>query len=405
MSGAARVLAPALALWALVCASGCPGPAGGGGPSPSPSPSAGVSPSEGAQVSPSASLAPLTSAARGARRRIALFIPHDDLFWRDFRGFMRAATAQLGMDLEVHLAANNRELMKDQLRRATSGPAPVDAVVFQNFKECAGDLLEIADAAGVPSFLVNAGVSEAERGLPRQRHPRWIGSMLPDDVRAGRLLGDLLIDEAQRRGLVDAAGKVQLVGLAGFVSDASSRDRIEGLEAALAARQDAVLHQVVPTDWGREAGAGKAKALLRRFPAAAVVWTASDALALGAMDALSALGRQPGSDSLVGGIDWSPEGLEAVRSGGLYVTVGGHFMEGGWVAVLLHDYFAGRDFAGQGVVFQTPMRAITQAEVERFHAQIVAAEWTRIDFRRLSSAGRDPGYAFDPVEVLTGLGR
>jgi ABC-type sugar transport system substrate-binding protein len=349
----------------------------------------------------SASPAPSDS-PRERSKRVALFLPHEDLFWRDFSAFMGAAAGQLGLELECHLAENNRELMKEQLQAATSGDQPAAVVVFQDFKQAGPDLLRIAEEAGVPAFVVNAAVSAEACGLPRERYAQWIGTMESDGEAAGYSLGQLLAEEAKQRGLLDAEGKIHMIALAGIVSDVSSVARLDGLQRAIAERGDVILHQVVPTDWSRAEGKLKAAELLKRFPSTAVVWAASDPLALGAVESLKAAGRKPGEDALVGGFDWTAEALEAVREGELHTTIGGHFMEGGWVAVLLHDYLAGHDFGGRQVEFHTPMQPITKTNVERFYAAISAAEWDRVDFLALTrpQAGE---YMFDPVQTLEQL--
>jgi len=382
----------------LLFALGCP-PA-----QVSPPPKA--SPSKSAEPTPSAS-SPGTP-SQGGPKRIAVFIPHEDLFWKDFVSFMDAGASQLGMVLEPHLAKNSRELMKEQLRQATSGPERVDAVVFQNFKESGEDLLRIANEAGVPAFLVNAGLEETGKlGEPREKLGAWVGTMLPDDEGAGHRLAVLLVKRALAEGRVGQDGKVHLIALAGIVSDKSSKDRVAGLKRAVRERgEEVVLHQVVPTDWSYEEGRSKGASLLERFPATTVVWTASDSLALGAVASLEELGRQPGVEVLVGGFDWTAEALAAIRAGKLTTTIGGHFMEGGWVAVLLHDYLEGTDFAPRGVEFRTPMLPITRDNVERFQAAIVAAEWGKVDFKALcAEAGGSEAYSFDPVETLADLSK
>ena len=337
------------------------------------------------------------------RPRVALFVPHRDPFWREFRRFMRAACEQLELGYEDHLAHNNREEMKAQLRAAVRGPNPVDVVVFQNFKECGPDLLRLAEEAGVPAFLCNAGVERAECGEARGRFSRWIGTMVPDNERSGYDLAVLLCDAARERGLADAEGKVHVIALAGIVSDESSVAHVRGLERAAREREEIVLHQVTSTDWSEAEGELKSAALLRRFPQASVVWTASAPLALSAIRSLRRVGRRPGEDCLVGGYDWTSETLGAVEQGTLYATLGGHFMEGGWVAVLLRDYLRGEDFARRRHTFTTPMRAITRENVRRFLPAIQAARWDAVDFAAYSAPEGD--YRFDPVAVLDGLSR
>lgn len=377
----------AIALGAVALAlAGCPKPT----PTPPTSQPSAVSSASESEAPP-----------RSGAKRVAMFIPHEDLFWRDFIGFMKSASKQLELELEVHLAENNRELMKEQLRKATAGPGRVDAVVFQNFKKCGEDLLKIADDAGVPAFLVNAGVGKSY-GAPRERHSNWIGTMESDGESAGYALASLLADEAKKRGLLNGDGKVHMIALAGIVSDAGSSERVQGLQRAVAERGDIVLHQVVPTDWSREEGKRKAAVLLERFPLTVAVWAASDPLALGAVESAKALGRKPGEDLILGGFDWTHEALDAVERGELYTTIGGHFMEGGWALVLVHDFLAGKDFAKKQVEFQTPMRPITKENVSRYSPVISAADWGNFDFLQLTDPAEK--YTFDPVETLAKLG-
>ncbi|HBP19740.1 MAG TPA: hypothetical protein DEA08_18365 [Planctomycetes bacterium] len=338
------------------------------------------------------------------RQRVALFVPHKDPFWREFRRFMRAACEQLDLGYEVHLAHNNREEMKAQLRAAVAGPDPVDVVVFQNFKQCGPDLLRMAQDAGVRAFLCNAGVEAGECGRARERYSQWIGTMVPDNEGSGYDLAVLLADAAREQGLSDGQGKVHMIALAGIVSDESSVAHVRGLERAVRERDDIVLQQVMPTDWSETEGELKSATLLRRFPETSVVWTASAPLALSAIRSLRRVGRRPGEDCLVGGYDWTGETLTAVKEGSLYATLGGHFMEGGWVAVLLRDYLDGQDFARQRCEYATPMRAITRQNVERFLPAIRAARWGEVDFQSYRAKGRGD-YRFDPVAVLDGLSR
>lgn len=77
-----------------------------------------------------------------------------------------------------------------------------------------------------------------------------------------------------------------------------------------------------------------------------IVWAANDPMALGAVEAARLSGAIPGSNFFVGGINWDEPALAAIKDGVLSVSVGGHFMTGGWELVMLYDYHHGRDFSG-----------------------------------------------------------
>ncbi len=94
------------------------------------------------------------------------------------------------------------------------------------------------------------------------------------------------------------------------------------------------------------------------------------------------LGRTPGKDIFIGGCGWYVPAIEMVREGTLTVTVGGHFMEAGWVMVLLHDYHHGKDFMSDTV--ETAMYPIDKSNVEKYMKIFGKQEWNKIDFRKFS---------------------
>ncbi len=75
------------------------------------------------------------------------------------------------------------------------------------------------------------------------------------------------------------------------------------------------------------------------------------------------MGLDPGKDILFGGCGWYAPAIKKVQDGTLATTVGGHFMEGGWVMVLIHDYHHGRDFISDPI--ETAMYSIDKSNVEK----------------------------------------
>ena len=277
---------------------------------------------------------------------IVLFTPREahDHFWGPFADFMSEAADDFGIRLEVQFAGGSRNMMAEQIREVCKRAEKPDGVVFQSFKRGGQLFLRIADRHGVPAFLVNAGLPKKQSetlGEPRTQLKHWLGQMLPSDYEAGFQLANALIDEASRDPLrFGDDGKVHVIGFNGIVSDSASAERFAGLQKAIAQRQEeAVLDQVVAADWNQELARRRCRVLHRRHPSASVVWSASDPMALGAMQALQEIGLTPGKDIIIGGVDATPEAMEAIEQGTLFATVGGHVLEGGWTVVLLHDFF------------------------------------------------------------------
>jgi ABC-type sugar transport system substrate-binding protein len=91
----------------------------------------------------------------------------------------------------------------------------------------------------------------------------------------------------------------------------------------------------------------------------------------------------PGQDIFTGGVDWTKEGVDAVKSGIMTATMGGHFMEGGWAVVLLYDYFHGADFAEESVDMRSPMVALTKENIDAY-IRFSQSDWEQIDFTKFS---------------------
>lgn len=326
----------------------------------------------------------LLSCGSAKRPQIALFTPRaaNDAFWSRVANFMGAACDDLGMDLTVYYANDSRtEMEKQILEAARSGN--VDALVFQNFKEGGAEFLKIAEATKVPAFLINAGVGE-DLGAPRQQLQYWIGQMTPNDEGAGYDLANILIRVARDNGAADADGVVHMVGINGLLADMAALERVKGLKRAVAEQPDVVLHEVVAANWKHDLAQMRFLGLKETYPQTTVVWTASDLMGVGVVDGIEELGLMPNADVFTGGVDWATEGVEMVKQGKMTASLGGHFMEGGWAAVLLHDYFQGQDFASEKVTFRSRMQAITPDNAMAYYDRLMQRNWDSVDFTRFS---------------------
>lgn len=317
--------------------------------------------------------------------RLALFSTRapGDMFWGPFEDFMRAACDDLGMELTVYYAEGDHFKLLEQARSVLADPQKADFLVVANFKRQAIKVLELAEKAKRPVFIVNSGLfPEDNAGAPRQKFHSWIGELLPDDEAAGALLARILLSRAS----VAEDGLYHMLAIEGNPSDSASIERLKGLKRSLEGRSDVLLEQIVPAHWEPEQAREKFTILKKRYPLANVCWTASDGMALGVAQAAQELGLKPNLDIFTGGVDWAREGLEGVKSGQMAATIGGHFMEGTWVAVLIYDYLHGRDFASESLRLRSTQTAITQENVDFFLEKLAPEPWAGIDFRRFSKA-------------------
>src|SRR5690606_23816553 len=110
-------------------------------------------------------------------------------------------------------------------------------------------------------------------------------SLVPRAEDAGYLTAKALIEEGLRNGLADQHGSMQMVALYGDRSSDSSVRRNQGLLRALSEHPQVQLLQAVSSDWRRDKAQLQAQHLLRRYPQVRLVWSGSDQIAFGAMQA------------------------------------------------------------------------------------------------------------------------
>ncbi|MBK7005483.1 MAG: ABC transporter substrate-binding protein [Burkholderiales bacterium] len=285
-------------------------------------------------------------------------------------------------------------------------------IVMQNMKKTAPQIIEMAHKHNVRVLLFNSGLEEEETrvyGVPREKYSNWIGQILPDDAGAGYQLAKMIVGAAREKGLSNPAGKVEMLALGGTVSDSSAIERNKGLTRYLQAHTaDVVLNrgQALPGDWESAKAASVFEAAFDGHPTTTVVWNANDNMAMGVLGkAKDKFGKTPGKDIMVGGIDWNPENLKAVKQGQIAATLGGHFMEGAWVMVLVNDYAKGVDFQTEGVSLKSELGAITAANIAKFERALGDRSFEKvdkIDFSKFSKASNPAlkTYKFSLDEVL-----
>lgn len=326
-----------------------------------------------------------------ARPSVVFLSPDDSRFWQLVAGFMEAVAEDLEVDLEVQYDRESHRfsylrMAKDVLSREDKP----DYLLFMCKEHVTESMLRLADGAGVKTFTFNTDVPDAARasiGMPRSVLSGWLGHLSPDNIAAGRSLVTLLGKQAEQLGLASGPS-IPMVALSGTLDSSATKDRNGGLLAA-AVQQRSELMQLVYANWSGTLAREKTEVLLKRYPNTVSIWSASDGMAMGAIEAARNAGRTPGKDLLVGGVDWEPEALESIRQGELLVSLGRHFMGGGLALLLLHDYHHGQDFGDMSpdYVFRYKLEPATRDNVERVQRIMDSKNWSAIDFRRFSRVG------------------
>jgi ribose transport system substrate-binding protein len=161
-----------------------------------------------------------------------------------------------------------------------------------------GNAIMLANKAGIPVLTLDRGANVGDV----KAH------IASDNVAGGKMAGDYIASKLGKN--IDV---IQLEGIAGT---SAARDRGEGFAQAVKANGFKVLASQ-PADFDRTKGLNVMENLLAAHPDVKAVFAQNDEMALGAMRATQAAGKQV----LIVGFDGTDDGKAAVKSGKLGATV------------------------------------------------------------------------------------
>jgi len=166
-----------------------------------------------------------------------------------------------------------------------------------------------AKAAGIPVILLDRNVDQslAKAGTD---YVTFIGS---DFIDEGKRVAEWLVK--------NNGGKTKIIQLEGTVGSSPANDRKKGFDDAINAAGGFEMLASQSGDFARDKGRQVAEALLQAHPDANVIYAHNDEMAMGAIAALEAIGKKPGTDVIVLSIDGGKEAVQAVVDGKINAVV------------------------------------------------------------------------------------
>lgn len=317
------------------------------------------------------------------KTKISFVIPRtvEDIFYRLVVDFTQIAANNMDIELNVIEADNNYRDVHTKVTKSFNIGNKTDAVITVSDRESGINILKNCEKYKIPFMIENASILDKSVGLPRENYKYYIGEMLPDDEKAGYLLAKYLISKSP----VSSDGNIYLIAISGTFASSASFQREKGLYRALSEHPNVKLNQLVRANWSKDLAKLKTKVLKIRYPNTTVVWTASDGMAIGASLGIKQLNLESGKDVFIGGVDWSKDGVEAVKNGLIQVSAGGHFMETAWALITTYDYLKGEDFiSSEGLNIKTDMSLITTDNIDEYKVLFDKSKWKNIDFKKFS---------------------
>ena len=240
----------------------------------------------------------LSAATQAAEQSMALVVSTlNNPFFVTLKEGAEAKAKELGYQMVVLDSQNDpaKELanVEDLTVRKVSA-----ILVNPTDSAAVGNAIMLANKAGIPVLTLDRGANVGEV----KAH------IASDNIAGGKMAGDFIASKLGKN--IDV---IQLEGIAGT---SAARDRGEGFAQAVKANGFKVLASQ-PADFDRTKGLNVMENLLAAHPDVKAVFAQNDEMALGALRATQAAGKQV----LIVGFDGTDDGKAAVKSGKLGATV------------------------------------------------------------------------------------
>ncbi|MEV6300206.1 ABC transporter substrate-binding protein [Actinoplanes sp. NPDC051861] len=223
--------------------------------------------------------------------------------WRtaNTKSIQESATAA-GIDLQFSDAQGKQENQITAIRNFIT--QKVDVIAFSPVVTSGWDaVLKEAKDAGIPVILTDRAVDSQDTSL----YESFIGS---DFVVEGQKAGDWLVKEYE--GKTDPVNVVELQGTTG---SAPAIDRQKGFAEKIAANPNIKVVKSQTGDFKRSDGKTVMEQFLQSTPDIDVLYAHNDDMGLGAIEAIEAAGKKPGTDIKIITVDAVKDGMTALADG------------------------------------------------------------------------------------------
>lgn len=232
----------------------------------------------------------------------------DDVFLSRLRGYvLDQSKTYPDMKVQFEDAQGAVDKQLSQVQNFINGKVdviivnPVDTQGTKNMSEA-------ARKAKIPLIYLNRMPSDSKMG----DGVSYIGS---DEVEAGRLQMEYLAEKVKDRKSVNVAI------MKGLLSNDATRFRTQGAKEVIAKHPNMHVTLEDTAKWMREDGMNLMNNWILAGDKIDILSANADEMAIGAAMAIKSNGLTPGKDILVGGTDGGPNGLQAIKTGLLTVTV------------------------------------------------------------------------------------
>lgn len=244
--------------------------------------------------------APATPAASSTKTIGLAVSTLNNPFFVDLRDGAQAAADKAGFKLTVVDAQNDSAKQVSQIEDLIT--KKVDLILINpTDSNAVVPAIEQANKANIPVITVDRGAAGG----------KVVAHVASDNVAGGKMAGDLIV---QLTG-----GKGQIVELEGIAGTSAARDRGKGFHDAVDSKADLKVVAKQPADFDRAKGLKVMENILQANPDIVAVFAHNDEMALGALEAIKAAGKE--AQIKVVGFDATADAVKAVQEKKLAATV------------------------------------------------------------------------------------
>ena len=241
---------------------------------------------------------------------------------------IKDAAPKAGITLKFSDAQQKQENQIKALRSFIA--QKVDVIGFSPVVESGWDtVLKEAKAAKIPVILVDRGIDSKDDSL----YVTKIGSDFHEE---GMKAGKWLLENYKK------PGDVKIVELQATVGSAPAIERKKGFEEVIKADPRFKIVRSQTGDFTRAKGKEVMEAFLKTDANIDVLYAHNDDMAIGAIQAIEAAGKKPGSDIIIIGVDAVKGAFEAMMAGKMNVTVECNPQMGPQLMDIVKDIVAGK---------------------------------------------------------------
>ncbi|GAA1636041.1 ABC transporter substrate-binding protein [Actinoplanes couchii] len=257
---------------------------------------------------------------------------------------IQAAATAAGVTLELRDDGRMQEQQIAAMRELIG--RKVDVIALSPVVESGWDgVLQQAKDAGIPVLLTDRVVDTTDTSL-------YASALGSDFTAQGRKAGEWLV--AKYAG---ATGPVKIVEIEGTTGSAAANGRLAGFHTAIDADPDLEVIASRDGDFSRAGGQQVMAGFLTKYPDIDAVYAHNDEEGIGAVAAIEAAGKKPGTDIAIVTVDASRDGLTALAEGKLDYVVECNPLFGPQLMELVDEVTAGRTPPRRVIVTETAFDA------------------------------------------------